>query len=186
MDLEMKIDKERFTSFIRKEKFKGFFWHLRKFMYKAWIYNCIFFTKEVIMRFAQSPNKNGWGKVSLWMFFVYANLAWIDDIVIYKMWKKRWPWLVQVLIIETLLYFFEFIYGVFFKYGLGILAWDYSHHTIFGIKCNAMGIISLKFFIPWFVISFFILFLYPRLKVSIEGNIGNNYNMFQSFTRRSQ
>ena len=172
-----KVKKE--ARLIRIYRIKKILYKIRKFIYKAWIYNCIFFMKECLMRLVQNWNRNLFGKVSFWMFVVYMNLAWLDDLLIPWMRKKGFCWVKQVLIIEGVIYIFEFTFGMFFKYVLKVLPWDYSHHKLFGIPVNLFGVISLYFVIPWFFIGMFLLWLYPRLKVSIDENIGKDYNMFR-------
>lgn len=145
---------------------------IRKFIYKAWIYNCIFFMKECLMRLLQNFNKDLFGKVSFWMFFVYMNLAWLDKLLIPWMNKKKIHWFFKALIIEGVIYVFEFVFGVFYKFVLKVHPWDYSHHRIFNIPVNLFGVISLYFVIPWFFIGLFLLWLYPGLELSINENFG--------------
>lgn len=139
---------------------------LRKFIFKAWIYNCIFFMKEALFRLLKDFNKDLFGSVSFWMFIVYMNLAWLDEVLYPKI--KRFPVIVQALIIEALLYGIELVFGLFFKYILNVMPWDYTHHVIKGIPFHFKGVISVFFFIPWFFTSLFIIYLIPRLKASTD------------------
>jgi len=156
---------------ILNNKNKTKLYKIRKFIYKAWIYNCIFFMKECLMRLIQNFNRDLFGSVSFWMFIVYMNLAWLDDLIIPFMNKKKIHKVLQAIIIEITIYIFEFAFGLFFKYIIKVKPWDYSHHYIFGLRANLLGIISLYFVIPWFFVGLFIIWLYPRLKLSIEENL---------------
>ena len=78
-----------------------------------------------------------------------------------------------------LINFFEFSYGLFFKYGLGIKVWDYTNVTFFGLRANILGIVSLYGIPAWYIVSLFLIWIYPRIKAMVDYPV-NQYKYFSS------
>lgn len=142
--------------------------YILKFIFKAFIYVSIFMFIEIFWRSFRYGHENGFVPVPLWMFLVYIHIAWLDDILIPFFNKKNIPKYIQAFYIMVLINIFEFSFGVFFKYGLGIKVWDYTNVTFLGIKANILGIVSLYGIPAWFLVARLLIWIYPKIKAMVD------------------
>lgn len=142
--------------------------YLLKFIFKSFIYISIFMSIEIFWRFFRYGSNNGFVSVPLWMFLVYIHIAWLDDILIPFFNKKNIPKYIQAFYIMVLINVFEFSYGMFFKYGLGIKVWDYTNVTFLGIKANILGIVSLYGIPAWYFVARLLIWIYPKIKAMVD------------------
>jgi len=134
-----------------------------KLLFKITIYCSLFMTMELFGRFFKNSQYNGFVEVPIWMVIVYMNIAWLDDILMKNFKKLKTPKWLQALIITIFIYIFELIFGLFFKYLLDINVWDYSKANFMGYKVNLFGVISLYGILPWYGVSWFLIWFYPRI-----------------------
>ena len=144
--------------------FRGVF----RFVFKAYLYICMFMLMEMSWRFIKYGSNNGFVSIPIWMFLVYVHIAWLDDLLIPFFNKKNTPVLIQAFFIMLLINIFEFSFGVFFKYGLDLKVWDYTNVTFFGLKANLFGVVSLYGIPAWYLISLFLIWVYPRVKALVD------------------
>ncbi len=145
--------------------------YMLKFIFKAFIYISIFMCIEIFWRYFRYGSDKGFVSVPLWMFLVYIHIAWLDDILIPFFNKKNIPKYIQTFYIMLLINFFEFSFGVFFKYGLGIKVWDYTNVNFFGLKANILGIVSLYGIPAWFIVARLLLWIYPKIKTMVDSSL---------------
>ena len=139
-----------------------------RFVFKACLYISMFMLMEMTWRFIKYGSNNGFVPIPLWMFLVYMNIAWLDDLLIPFFNRKNIPVFIQAFFIMLLINIFEFSFGLLFKYGLGIKVWDYSNVIFFGLKANLFGVVSLYGIPAWYLVSLFLIWIYPRIKLMVD------------------